>query len=174
MTAALLLFLLLTSGEECSRFLRFRPLGIGVLGQTYELAVIFRCLGLVAGGFRGARNSEERAIAIWSLLQRGLEFFQRCGWLTGLEQQFSQQFAERIEAVLHRHVLDAAVLAVRGCAHQLERLIARAFLQRNPGRDREDLLLRTIGPIGLIGLFERGTKRFDRLDLGLCAGKIAV
>ena len=70
-------------------------------------------------------------------------------------------------------MLDAAVLAVGGRAHELQGLIARAFLQRDPGRNRKNLFFRAVGPIGLVGLLERGAKRLDGLDLRFRAGEIA-
>ena len=76
----------------------------------------------------------------------------------------SEQLAERIEAVLHRHMLHAAVLAVGGRAHEFQRLVARALLERDPGGDRQNLLFRAVGPIGLVGFFERRPQRLDGVD----------
>jgi hypothetical protein len=71
-------------------------------------------------------------------------------------------------------MLNAAVLAVGGSAHELEGLIARAFLERDPGRNRKHLFLRSVCPVGLIGLLERGAKALDGLDLRFRAGEIAA
>src|SRR5712671_1433842 len=69
-------------------------------------------------------------------------------------------------------MLDAAVLPVGGSTHELEGQIARAFLERDPGRNRKHLFLRSICPVGLIGLLERGAKALDGLDLRFRAGEI--
>ncbi len=52
-------------------------------------------------------------------------------------------------------------------------MVARALLERDPGGNRKNLLFRPISPVGLVGLLERGSQRFDRLDLRPRAGEIA-
>jgi hypothetical protein len=60
---------LLLAGEECLGFLRFRPLGIGILRQVHELAVVLSCLRSIARRIRGTGNAQERAVAVWCLLE---------------------------------------------------------------------------------------------------------
>jgi hypothetical protein len=71
-------------------------------------------------------------------------------------------------------VLDAAILPIGGRAHKFHGLVARVFLESDPGRNRKNLLFRSVSPIGLVGLFERGAKRLDRLNLRSRAGEIAA
>src|SRR5262249_60052982 len=60
---------LLLAGEECVGFLRFRPVGIGILRQVHELAVVLNCLRAIARRIRGTGNAQERAVAVWCLLE---------------------------------------------------------------------------------------------------------
>src|SRR5262249_41663678 len=60
---------LLLAGEECLGFLRFRPRGIGILRQVHELAVVLRCFRAIARRIRGTGNAQERAVAVWCLLE---------------------------------------------------------------------------------------------------------
>src|SRR5439155_25066607 len=112
-----------TSSEK---LLRMRQLGtrrIGLARQRDELLEVRGGLLAVAGGFSRARSAREAPIAVRVLLERGLELVQRGRGLPTLEQQFAEQLAHRIESVLHRHVLDAAVFAVGGGAHELHPLL---------------------------------------------------
>src|SRR5262249_61259540 len=65
--------MLLLAGEECLGFPRFRPLGIGILRQIHYLAVVLRCFMAIARRIRGTGNAQERAVAVWRLLERRLE-----------------------------------------------------------------------------------------------------
>src|SRR5258708_23846314 len=94
--------------QERLRLPHFLPLGIGVLGEVYELAEILRRLRTVAHRVGGARGAEERAVAVWCVLERGLVFLERRRWLADFQQQFGQHLAPRIEAGFRVHVLDAA------------------------------------------------------------------
>src|SRR6266853_6810303 len=118
--------------QECLSLADFLPLGISVLGEVDQLAEVLGCLLAVACGVGGAGGSPVRAEAIGCLLERRLVLFQGSCGLPDLKQQIRQQFAERIEAILHCYVLEAAVFAVGGCAHELHGLVARAFLEAYP------------------------------------------
>src|SRR5207247_10502972 len=69
----------------------------------------------------------EATVTVGILLERRLELAQRWSRLTHLQQEFGEQLAHRIEAVLHRHMLDARVFAVGSRMHELHCLIARPF-----------------------------------------------
>ena len=92
--------------------------------------------------------------------ERAPELHERILGIAGFEQQFGEQLAQRIQAVLHRHVLDARVLAVGGLPHQRQRLVARAAGQRDPRRDSVDLLLRASRPIRIAGFLHRRRSGF--------------
>jgi hypothetical protein len=64
------------AGEECLGFLRFRPLGIGILRQVHELAVELGRLLAISRRIRGTGNAQEGAVAVGGLLERRLEFVQ--------------------------------------------------------------------------------------------------
>ena len=51
--------------RECLGLPDFLPLGIGVLGQVHELAVVLGCLLAIARRIRGTGNSQERAVSGW-------------------------------------------------------------------------------------------------------------
>src|SRR6202163_1217862 len=107
----------IVSARICLGLADFLPFGICVPGQVHQLAEVLRCLLAVACAVGSAGSSPERAEAVGGLLERGLELVQGSCGLAHLKQQFRQQFAERIEAILHRHVLEATVFAIGGCAH---------------------------------------------------------
>src|SRR6266853_518858 len=151
--------------QECLSLADFLSLGIGVLGEVDEFAEVRGCLLAVACHVGGAGGSPVRAEAVRGLLERGLELGQGSCRLPHLKQQIRQQFAERIEAILHRDVLEAAVFAISGSPHESHGLIARAFLQRHPCRDGEHLILGAVGPIGLVGALQRRAQRLHRFDL---------
>src|SRR5207244_9456703 len=69
-------------------------------------------------------------ISVRILLQRGLELAERRGGLALLQEKLAEQLAHRVKPVLHRHVLDAAVLAVGRGAHELQRLVGRSEERR--------------------------------------------
>src|SRR6266480_2383699 len=117
------------SARVCLGLTDFLPLRVSVLGQVHQLAKVIGGLLAVTCAVGSAGGSPERAEAVRRLLKRDLELVQgRCG-LPCLQKQFRQQFAERIETILHRHMLEAAVFAVSRCSHEFQRLIARTFLQ---------------------------------------------
>src|SRR3954468_24110870 len=111
------------AGEECLGLLGFSALGIGVLRQRGHFVIVLGCFLAIACGVGRASHPEEGAISIWRLLERGLELLQGRGRLPHLKKQFAEELAERIKAVLHRHVFNAAVFAVCGCTHELHRLV---------------------------------------------------
>src|SRR5262245_31742108 len=133
--------------QEYLGLLNLRPLRIGVSGEIYELDEILRGLRPIADRIGCARGSPDGAVAVGRLPQRGLVLLQGRRGLGDLQQQLRQHFAQRIEAVLHDHVLEAAVLAVSGGTHESYRLIALTLLHRDPCRYREHLLLGAVGPI---------------------------
>src|SRR5437016_5080642 len=141
--------------QECLGLPNLRPLGIGVPGEIYELAEILGSLCPIAHRIGGARGAPESAVAVGRLLECDLVFLQRCRGLPDLQQQFRQHFAQRIEAVLHNHVLEAAVLAVSGRSHEPHRLVACALLRRHPCGCREHLLLGAGDPAGRVRDLQR-------------------
>src|SRR5258706_16217075 len=86
--------------QECLGLPNLRPLGIGVLGEIYELAEILRGLRPIADHIGCARGSPEGAVAVGRLPQRGLVLLQGRRGPADLQQQFRQHFAQRIEAAL--------------------------------------------------------------------------
>src|SRR5215472_12974948 len=98
--------------QICLGLTDFLPLSVGVLGQLKQLAEILGCLLAVVGTVGSPRRSPEPAETIGGLLERSLELVQGGCRLPYLEEQFRQQFSEREEAVLHRHVFEAAVFTV--------------------------------------------------------------
>src|SRR5258707_14708908 len=113
--------------KERLRLPHFLPLGLGVLGEVYELAEIPGRLRPVAHRVGGARGAEERAVAVGCVLERGLVFLERRRGLADFQQQFGQHLAQRIEAVFHGHVLYASVLALRGPPPEPPPLVAPAL-----------------------------------------------
>src|SRR5260370_26236795 len=101
----------------CLGLTDFLPLGIGILGQVYQLAEILGCLQAVTCAFGSAGGPRERAEAVGGLLERSLELVQGSRRLSHLKQQLPQQFAERTEAILHRRVLEAPVFAAASRPH---------------------------------------------------------
>src|SRR6267378_513806 len=87
-------------------------------GPDQPASEVLRCLLAVACAVGGAGSSPERAEAVGGLLEPDLELGQGSCGLPHLKQQFRQQFAERIEAILHRHVLEATIFVVGGCPHE--------------------------------------------------------
>src|SRR6266404_6291149 len=118
----------IVSARICLGLADFLPLGICVLGQVHQLAEVFGCLLAVACAVGSAGNSPECTEAVGGLLERGLELVQGSCGLPHLKQQLRQQFAERIEAILHRHVFEATVFVVGSWPHEPQGLIALAFL----------------------------------------------
>ncbi len=70
-------------------------------------------------------------------------------------------------------MLDAAVLAVGGGAHESHGLLARVLRVRHPGRYGEELVAGAIGPVRL-GFLQRRPQALHRLHLSLGAGEIAA
>src|SRR5262245_29018099 len=68
----------------------FLPLGIGVLGEVYELAKIFSGLRSVAHRIGRACGTPESAVAVGRLLESGLVFLQRGRGLADFQQEFRQ------------------------------------------------------------------------------------
>src|SRR5713226_10344894 len=151
-----------TPPEKSLGVCQFRTRRVSLAGQRDELLKVSHGLLPVAGGFSGARGTGEAPIAVPVLLERGLELPQCGRGLPDLEQQLTEQLAHWIEPVLHRHVLDTAIFAVGGSAHELRRLVARTLRVRHPSRDGEDLLLGAIGPIGLARLLECAAQLLQR------------
>src|SRR5206468_12349137 len=98
--------------------------GVGLARQRDELLVVTNRLRAVAGRLGGARRAVETAIAVRIFLEGALELAQRRRRLPLLEQELAEQLTHRVEPILHRHVLHAAVLAVGRGAHELQSLIA--------------------------------------------------
>jgi hypothetical protein len=69
--------------------------------REYALASRISCRSVSAFVAKTASWPE----AIGSLLERGLELVQGSCRLPHFKQHFRQQFAERIKAILHRHML---------------------------------------------------------------------
>jgi hypothetical protein len=162
------------SPEKGFRVRYFRTRRIGFVGQRKELLEVRAGLLAVAGGFGGARRASEAAITVGVLLERGLELTEHGRGLPRLEQQLTEELSHRIEPVLHRHVLDAAVFALGGHAHQLHCLVTRTFRVGHPGRDREDLLFGAVRSVGLVRLLQRAAKVLQRLDLAPRSGQITA
>src|SRR5262249_62183290 len=68
----------------------FLPLGIGVLGEVYELAKILRSLRSVAHRIGRACGTPESAEAVGCVLERGLVFLERRRGLADFQQQLGQ------------------------------------------------------------------------------------
>src|SRR5882757_4606690 len=151
----------------------FLPLRVSVFGQIHQLAKVLGGFLVVTCAVSGAGGSPEHSEAVGGLLERDLELVQGSSGLPRLKEQFRQQFAERIETILHRHMLEAAVFAVSCCSHELQGLIARTFLQCDPGRNGKHLLLGTVGPVGLVGALQCCSQHLHRFDLFFGPGKIA-
>ncbi len=66
---------------------------------------------------RRARRQKARE-PVRRLSQRDLIFRDSRAGITTFEEQISEQFAQRIEPVFHRDVLDAVIFAVGGLAHE--------------------------------------------------------
>src|SRR5216683_6703915 len=163
-----------SSPEQSIRVVQFWTSRVGLAGQRDELLEVPDGLLPVASGLSGAPRTGETPIAIRVLLERGLELPQRGCRLPDLEQQLTEQVTHWVQSVLHRHVLDAAIFAVGGRAHELRRLVARTLRVRHPGGDGKDLLLSAIGPIRLARLLEGAAQLLQRLDLTLRPGQIAA
>src|SRR4051812_28295409 len=88
----------------------FLPLGIGVLGEVYQLAEILGRLRTVAHRVGGARGAEERAVAVGCVLERGLVFLERRRGLADFQQQLGQHLAHRIEAGFPYNVFFSTLL----------------------------------------------------------------
>src|SRR5215468_7256929 len=97
--------------QECLGLADFLPLGIGVFCELHELAEIFGRLLAVACTVGGAGGAPVCAKAVWSVLERGLVLPQGSRGLSRFKQQIRQQFAQRIEPILHRYVLETAVFS---------------------------------------------------------------
>ena len=102
----------------CLGYTDFLPLRIGVAGQVHQLAKVLGGFVVITCAVSGAGGSPEHAEAVGGLLERDLELVQGSSGLPRLKEELGQQFAERIEAVLHRHMLDAAVLAIGRGSHE--------------------------------------------------------
>src|SRR5258707_8080021 len=118
--------------QDRLRLPHFLPLGIGVLGEVYELAEILGRLRTVAHRVGGARGAEERAVAVGRVLERGLVFLERRRGLADFQQQLGQHLAQRIEAVFPAPVLDSRVPAVPQPTPEPPRLVSRAFPRPAP------------------------------------------
>ena len=94
-----------------------------MLRQCDELLEIPARFLAVAGGFRGACGAVDASIAVRGLLEGRFKLAERRPCLPHLEQQLTEQLAHRIQSVLHRHVLDAAVFTVCRRTHELYRLL---------------------------------------------------
>src|SRR3954449_3767278 len=68
----------------------FLPLGIGVLGEVYQLAEILGRLRTVAHRVGGARGAEERSLSVGCVLDRGLLFPEPRRGLSVVQQQLGQ------------------------------------------------------------------------------------
>src|SRR5262245_19014333 len=98
--------------QEFLGLANLRAFGIGVLRELNKPAVILACLLAIAGGAGGAGDPQERTVTVGSLVERSLELAQRGSRLPPLKHQLGVELAQRIEPVLHRHVLHTAILAV--------------------------------------------------------------
>ena len=72
----------------------------------------------IASTVRSASGPAEGAEAIGSLLECSFELAQGSCGLPYLEEQFGQQFAERIGAVLHGNVFEASIFSVSCRPHE--------------------------------------------------------
>src|SRR6266853_771802 len=159
--------------QECLSLADFLSFGISVLGEVDQLAEVLGCLLAVACCIGSACGSPVRAEPVRGLFERGLVLGQGGCRLPHLKQEVRQQFAERIEAILHRDVLETGVLAVGGCPHEPHGLVARTFLEQDPCGDGEHLFFGAVGPIGLIGALQRRPQSLHRFDFFSGAGEIA-
>src|SRR3984893_864547 len=152
----------------------FHPTDIGVLGHLGKLSEICRgLLGLICG-FRGLGCAVQAAQPVGRRYQRGLVFRERWSRLLLFEQQVAQQFAHRVEPVLHRDVLFAVVLQVRRRAHKLQRRLLLPLCSRHPGRCSQHLDFDLRGPIRLTCVFKRGTNYLEIVDVALGSGEVAA
>src|SRR5215467_4508380 len=110
----------------------FGPFAVRFTGEPRERIEIARSLPLVTDRLGGLGRPVECAQTIRRVLHRDLVFLERTGSIALLAQQIPEQLAHRIEAVLHCDVLLAAVLEIRGCAHELVRFLLVAPALRKP------------------------------------------
>src|SRR5207247_2328922 len=93
--------------EKCCRARELRPGAVCVLGQSHELCKVGCRVLPIARSLGRTSCAVEATVTVGILLERRLELAQRWSRLTHLQQEFGEQLAHRIEAVLHRHMLDA-------------------------------------------------------------------
>src|SRR5262249_16955308 len=110
--------------QKCLRLSDLGPIGVGFCAHRNKLRVVGPGFLPITGLLRRTSRSVEPPVAVRVLLERGLELSERRSRLPCLQQQLSKQLAHRIEAVLHRHVLDTAIFAIRSRTHELYGLFA--------------------------------------------------
>ena len=132
--------------------------------ECYEFLVIAPGLRSISGSFGGLRRARKRAIAIWVIAQRRLEFFQGLRRLIHIEQQLAEHFTDRREAIFHRDGLAASIFEVGGLAHRRNGIHLSSLGERQPSAGGLLLDGNLSRPIIVVGLGKLVLEHAELID----------